>query len=70
MNKEIELAKPVRGLECNCCGSFIPRGRQWWNRDHGYGMCVACIAYVRKRGMSEEEIVDLYGIEGIHWGLA
>ncbi len=59
---------PVTYLECCCCGGGT-RGRQWWNRDDGYGMCVACIAYVRGRGMSEEEIRDLYGIDGIHWGV-
>jgi hypothetical protein len=59
--------QPVRWLTCNCCGAHT-RGRQWFNRDTGYGMCVACIAFVRKQGMSEAEIHDLYGAEGIHWG--
>jgi hypothetical protein len=68
VNIEREMAKPVRNLECNCCGGPA-RGRQWWNRDDGYGMCVGCIAYVRSRGMDEETIRDYYGIEGIHWGV-
>lgn len=68
MENDTELSKPVRDLECNCCGGST-RGRQWWNRDTGYGMCVACIAYVRSHGTTEEEIRNLYGIEGIHWGI-
>lgn len=58
----------IRNLYCNCCGAQT-RGRQWHNRDTGYGMCTDCIAYVRSKGMPEEEIVDLYGQEGIHWGV-
>lgn len=62
------IAKPVRSLRCNCCGGDT-RGRQWRNRDTGYGMCLDCITFVRKRGMPETEIRDLYGFEGIHWGV-
>ena len=58
---------PVLTLECNCCAAAT-RGRQWWNRDTGFGMCVPCIAFVRKHGMSEADILDYYGVEGIHWG--
>lgn len=68
MTLEQERAKPIRDLACNCCGGYT-RGRQWWNRDTGYGMCSKCIAWVRSRGMSEEEIRDLYGVEGVHWGV-
>jgi hypothetical protein len=57
----------VRILECNCCGDQT-RGRQWWNRDTGFSMCVPCIAFVRKQGMSEADILNCYGVEGIHWG--
>lgn len=64
-----ELTKPIRRLECCCCGSVEIRGRQWWNRDTGYGICVACIQFVRNHGETEVEIRDNYGIEGVHWGL-
>lgn len=64
-----ERAKKVRSLSCCCCGGWIERGRQWHNRDTGYGMCVLCIAYVRKKGMGQAEIEDLYGLEDVHWGL-
>ena len=63
-----ELHKPVRTLECNCCGGRT-RGRQWHNRDIGYGMCTDCIAHVRAKGMPESEIQDLYGFEAVHWGI-
>ena len=59
---------PVRELGCCCCGGFT-RGRQWWNRDTGYGICSDCIAYVRKLGETESEIHENYGIEGVHWGI-
>lgn len=65
---EKQRTAPVRELGCCCCGNST-RGRQWWNRDTGYGICVDCIAYVRKHGESEAEIRDNYGLEGIHWGI-
>jgi hypothetical protein len=54
--------------KCNCCGGFAGYWEQHSNRDTGWGMCPECITYVRNRGMSEEEIKDLYGVEGVHWG--
>lgn len=66
-NMETKLG-PIRELGCCCCGNST-RGRQWWNRDTGYGICKDCIAYVRKHGESEAEIKENYGIEGIHWGI-
>ena len=59
---------PIRNLECNCCGSAT-RGRQWFNRDTGYGMCAECLTLVRTKGMSGPEIKDLYGVEGVHCGV-
>lgn len=58
---------PIVWLECNCCGNGT-RGRQWWNRDTGYGMCAECLTYVRSKGMPDAEIRDYYGIEGVHCG--
>lgn len=57
---------PTESLECCCCGGGT-RGRQWHNRDTGYGMCVACIKYVKDRGMSDEEILSNYGHKGVHY---
>ena len=31
-------------------------------------MCSACLMFVRKRGMAEDEVKRLYGVEGIHCG--
>lgn len=58
--------KPVRNLECACCGSGT-RGRQWHNRDTGYGFCVSCFDWLSKRGTSAEEIEKNYGVRGVHW---
>ena len=57
-----------RNLSCCCCGSASGRWQQWWNRDTGWGVCVRCVEIERKRGTSEEEIVELYGREGVNWG--
>jgi hypothetical protein len=65
---------PIRNLECCCCGEAT-RGRQWWNRDTGYGICSRCIAWLRtpkENGQpreSEEQIRDYYGIEGTHFNI-
>lgn len=60
---------PIEGLRCCCCGEQT-RGRQWHNRDTGYGMCPSCVEHVRGQGETDEVILDLYGIQGIHWGVA
>lgn len=66
---------PIRELACCCCGG-IAHGRQWHNRDTGYGICIACIRWFRndkkKNGEpreSESEIRDLYGVEGRHFNV-
>lgn len=71
---EREKSKPIRDLGCNCCGNAM-RGRQWWNRDTGYGMCDECIVYVRthrpfgRDPMSEAESLECYGIDGVHFNI-
>ena len=52
--------KPIRTLECCCCGAEA-KGRQWWNRDTGYGICVPC--GVRYYANDESAV----GKRGIHW---
>jgi hypothetical protein len=72
-----ELLKSVRSLECCCCGE-LTRGRQWWNRDTGYGICGKCIQWLRTPRTSgrndpresEEQIRDYYGIEGVHFNVS
>lgn len=65
---ETKARKPyVKQLECCCCGGPAPALQQWWNRDTGYGMCGKCITYCRSNGMTEAEIEQHYGREGINW---
>jgi hypothetical protein len=62
-----DLSEPVKKLLCCCCGART-KGRQWHNRDTGYGICSDCVAWVRGRGTNAADIRSNYGIEGIHWG--
>lgn len=57
-----------RHLVCCCCGEPAGLWRQWFNRDTGFGVCAKCVAWVRSRGGSEEEIRSNYGVEGVNWG--
>jgi hypothetical protein len=61
-----ESRKAYRALECCVCGAHT-MGRQWWNRDIGYGICSPCVQFVRKHGETEVDIRSNYGIEGIHY---
>jgi hypothetical protein len=63
------MTKPgkVRNLSCSCCGKATV-GRQWWNRDTGYGLCTACIDFCA-RGENPESFEQLYGKRGIHYDL-
>jgi hypothetical protein len=67
MTDHKDMSKPVRDLECCCCGERT-RGRQWWNRDTGYGLCIACIEYCATR-MPAEEFDRCYGVRGVHYAL-
>lgn len=58
----------VRSLECCVCGNGAGRFAQHWNRDTGYGICRACVEWLRREGRaSEAEILDLYGVEGVNF---
>ena len=59
-----------RNLSCCCCGADAGRWKQHWNRDTGYGICAACVDWLRGKGETETEISDLYGVENINWGRA
>jgi len=54
-------------LSCCCCGESTT-GRQWWNRDKGFGLCPSC---AKRIGETEtpEEMKSLYGVEGIHYNV-
>ena len=57
--------RPVRGLTCCCCGAST-RGRQWHNRDWGYGLCVKCIDYCA-RNITPDQHRSNYGVRGVHF---
>jgi len=59
---------PVRRLICCCCGETT-RGRQWWNRDTGYGLCAACAESIAQHE-TPEEMRSRYGDAGTHYNLA
>lgn len=65
-----DTGEPVTGkletLACCCCGEPT-RGRQWHNRDTGYGLCDNCIDRAT-RGVSPAEVESCYGKYGIHFG--
>ena len=58
----------TRNLTCCCCGSGT-HGRQWWNRDTGFGLCDKCADWLVARGTDAEEMHSLYGIVGNHYKL-
>lgn len=60
---------PLQWMKCCRCGDRT-KGRQWWNCDTGFGICPPCVQRQRDRGASAEEILELYGQKGIHWGEA
>lgn len=60
---------------CCCCGEQC-YGKQWWNRDTGYGICKNCVErqklnLTEKYGkdFADREIKECYGIEKIHYNI-
>lgn len=62
------MNKTPRHMVCAVCGAAT-LGRQWANRDTGFGLCEACPPWLAERGMSPEEMRDLYGEPGVHYAL-
>jgi hypothetical protein len=61
--------KPIKYLTCCCCGNGTT-GRQWWNRDTGYGLCNACVIWLtEERGEDEETMRENYGEKGFHYAI-
>ena len=59
----------IRTLICSCCGA-VTRGRQWHNRDTGYGLCSDCVVWIRNRGkITPEEFAQCYGVDGEHFNV-
>lgn len=59
---------PARNLICACCGART-HGRQWHNRDTGYGVCAPCVDWQAGRGVSAEELRRNYGDRGVHYDI-
>lgn len=59
-----ERAKPIKWMECTCCGRFY-YGRQWWNQDHGYGLGDCCVRYCGVDPAAGPN--PCYGVPGIHF---
>lgn len=57
----------IKTLQCCCCGNGT-QGRQWWNRDKGFGLCVSCAERISKTE-SPEYMKECYGIEGVHYSI-
>jgi hypothetical protein len=57
-----------KAKSCACCGQYT-KGKQWWNRDTGFGVCEKCfIQSVERDGPAYS--VSCYGHPGIHHSLA
>lgn len=61
------MKRPKR-MECSCCGRSCVN-RQHRNRDTGYGVCTACVKWMRERGADDEEIKNGYGTEGVNFSI-
>jgi len=48
-------------LTCCICGEGAGKWHQHWNRDTGYGICVACVASEAAR-LDPEELKSFYGV--------
>lgn len=58
----------ITTLECNCCG-LCTKGRQWWNRDDGYGICESC-GNEQAEHYGLDRVNEWNGRRGVYWGLA
>ena len=68
VNLDAALAKPIRRLICCVCGSEA-RGRQWHNRDTGFGLCPSCGDFIIKRNRPDEDATAMAGVRGVHWDI-
>ena len=57
--------RPIVTLVCCCCGQ-LTEGRQWWNRDTGFGHCNACTERYDK-DTKDGEKNDCFGFKGEHY---
>lgn len=61
------FTNPIKSLLCSCCGGRT-RGRQWHNRDTGYGLCEACALRISEKE-TPEQLLRNYGEKGFHYAL-
>lgn len=61
------MTRSLIGTTCSCCGGDCPTMTQWHNRDTGFSVCKDCIAWLKGRGTSDEEIHENYGVAGVHY---
>lgn len=55
----------IRKMDCCICGIRC-FGRQWWNRDTGFGICPRCAEYEETK-ISPKEHEELYGKPNVHY---
>lgn len=58
------MGSMIKYLTCACCGEST-KGRQYWNRDTGFGLCDSCADYIEEKE-GKEYLVQNYGKDGIH----
>lgn len=62
------MKRPKR-LICCCCGASCI-GRQWWNRDTGYGICPSCAdQWEANPKVGPEELKQSCGVRGVHYDI-
>jgi hypothetical protein len=58
---------PIVSLTCCCCGAEC-HGRQWYNRDTGYGLCPKCAKWISSdKRETPESMRENYGDPGVHY---
>lgn len=55
----------IQTLLCACCGA-VTQGRQWHNRDTGYGLCETCVPFVADK---TEDLERGYGFPNVHYAI-
>lgn len=58
------MTRPRRMI-CACCNAGC-MGRQWWNRDTGFGLCPDCAKLIEEKE-GPDELRSGYGVRGTHF---
>jgi hypothetical protein len=62
-----DMQKPIQKyMTCAVSGESCS-GRQWHNRDTGFGLCEASYHWLKERGETDASLISNYGIKGIHY---